>query len=260
MRLSLCLFAFCVFGLQAQSPKTFYFDTDIDTLARNESARLESFVRENPGIVVYRIDAFCDERGSVGYNDALALRRAEHLRNVLSRNNVALVDSLLLHAIGERFKQEQHLARNRKAEVHYTTPPVQEEKPVSALERQFSKAVKGDLVTLPDLHFYNMSATMVPASRPVVQELLRIMIQRPGLRIEIQGHICCQLKEDADLSRISEYRAKAVYEYLRRGGISEDRMAYKGYGISNPLFPIPEKNEAERSANRRVQVKIVSND
>src|SRR5690606_41015619 len=148
-------------------------------------------------------------------------------------------------------KQEQERHLNRKAEVFFTWPAAQEEKPVSALERELSKAVKGDLVTLPDLHFYNMSATMVPASRPVVQELLRIMIQRPGLHIEIQGHICCQLKEDADLSRISEYRAKAVYEYLRKGGISEDRMTYKGYGISNPLFPIPEKNEAERNANRR---------
>lgn len=248
-----------VSSLWSQSPVTFYFITDADTLEVNERRKFEAFTGANPDIEVYRIDAFCDWRGSVAYNDDLAQRRALHLKQLLLKNGVAMPDSLSVHGIGERFEQDATLSLNRKVTLHYRWPAPKKPS-VSALERQISEAVQGDIVRLPDLHFYNMSATMLPGSRPIVQELLHIMTNRPGLHIEIQGHICCQLNEDADLSRISEYRAKAVYDYLRRGGISADRMRFKGYGVSSPVYPIPEKNEEERNANRRVQVKIVSND
>jgi outer membrane protein OmpA-like peptidoglycan-associated protein len=36
-------------------------------------------------------------------------------------------------------------------------------------------------------------------------------------------------------------------------------MNFKGFGVSQPLFPIPEKTEEERVGNRRVEIKIISN-
>jgi outer membrane protein OmpA-like peptidoglycan-associated protein len=42
-------------------------------------------------------------------------------------------------------------------------------------------------------------------------------------------------------------------------GIDESRVTYKGFGSSQPLFPIPEKDEAQRAANRRVEIVITAN-
>jgi outer membrane protein OmpA-like peptidoglycan-associated protein len=53
-------------------------------------------------------------------------------------------------------------------------------------------------------------------------------------------------------------RAKMVYDYLLANGISPDRvLGYKGFGSSHPVYPIPEKSEEERIANRRVEIRIV---
>ncbi len=36
-------------------------------------------------------------------------------------------------------------------------------------------------------------------------------------------------------------------------------MTFKGYGVSRPIHPIPEKNALEEDENRRVEILIVEN-
>ena len=36
-------------------------------------------------------------------------------------------------------------------------------------------------------------------------------------------------------------------------------MTYKGYGVSRPVHPIPEKSPEEEDDNRRVEILIVEN-
>ena len=104
-----------------------------------------------------------------------------------------------------------------------------------------------------------MSARVVPQSQPVLYELLCAMQENPSLKIEIQGHICCQTEGDNDLTYLSTQRAKIIYNYLVRKKIDRKRLSYKGYGNTQPIYPIPEKNEEERDANRRVEILIVEN-
>ena len=82
------------------------------------------------------------------------------------------------------------------------------------------------------------------------------MVENPNLIIEIQGNICCA---DNDSTNLSTDRAIRVYEFLISKGISANRMTYIGFGITNPIHKIPELNERERIANRRVEIKIISN-
>jgi len=98
---------------------------------------------------------------------------------------------------------------------------------------------------------------VVPKSEPVLYELLCIMVDNPKLVIEIQGHICCKSATQAD--PISSARAKAVYNYLIQNKIDRKRMTFKGYGVSRPIHPIPEKNALEEDENRRVEILIVEN-
>ena len=55
---------------------------------------------------------------------------------------------------------------------------------------------------------------------------------------------------------LSERRAQSVAAYLSARGVSPARMATRGYGESALLYS-PDDTEAERAANRRVELKIV---
>ena len=51
------------------------------------------------------------------------------------------------------------------------------------LSQQVSTAKVGDKLVLKNLHFYNRSGIFVPESRPILEELLKIMLANPNLKI-----------------------------------------------------------------------------
>jgi flagellar motor protein MotB len=55
--------------------------------------------------------------------------------------------------------------------------------------------------------------------------------------------------------RISKARAKAVYHELIKQGVEKDRLDYVGMSNTEPLV-FPEKTNADRQRNRRVDVKF----
>jgi outer membrane protein OmpA-like peptidoglycan-associated protein len=93
-------------------------------------------------------------------------------------------------------------------------------------------------------------------SKPVLDELLKIMKENPKLKIQIQGHVCCMPETTA---KISEKRAKTVYNFLIKNRINKNRLSYTSFGNTRPIHPIPEQSEEERIANRRVEIEIVAN-
>jgi len=121
---------------------------------------------------------------------------------------------------------------------------------------------EGDNIILPNINFFGGRHVFVPQSYEALNELLYVMKTIPTLEIEIQGHICCQEGEgdglDIDTGEpfLSYNRAKAVYAYLIENGIERKRMTYKGYGHKFPIIEF-EQTEAERTTNRRVEIRIV---
>lgn len=75
------------------------------------------------------------------------------------------------------------------------------------------------------------------------------------LKIEIHGHICCMID---DSHQIALLRAKMVYNFLIENGINKNRLAFKSFGSAKPIYPLPERNEEERDANRRVEIMVIS--
>jgi outer membrane protein OmpA-like peptidoglycan-associated protein len=102
-----------------------------------------------------------------------------------------------------------------------------------------------------------MTPRILPKSKPVLVELLCALEENPKLKIEIQGHICCQ--KVFDINELSVMRARAIYNYLVSQKINRKRLTYKGYGTSEPIHPIPEKSEQEQDENRRVEILILEN-
>ena len=126
----------------------------------------------------------------------------------------------------------------------------------ATLVTKFDKAKKGDLVRINNINFYLNSEKVTEHSVPLLNELLQIMLNNPKLRIEIHGHICCN-PNPMD-TKLSYRRALIILKYLTSRGIEVNRLAFKGYGSNDPIYRVPERNEKERAANRRVEILIVA--
>ncbi len=121
----------------------------------------------------------------------------------------------------------------------------------------------GASVILSDVVFYGGRHIPLPFAYNDLDDLFKAMKKNKKLRIRIEGHVCCRSDttdgpdRDTGEHDLSVQRAKAVYDYLVRRGISKDRMTYIGLGAAGKLYP-EELDAAQRSANRRVEVRIIS--
>lgn len=115
---------------------------------------------------------------------------------------------------------------------------------------------RGDRIVLRNLNFKGGTSELLPESIPVLEELLSIMRKYPKLKIQIQGHICCITDSR---NEVSEARARLVWIYLLLNEIENDRVSFKDFGASRPIYAIPERNKMERRENRRVEIEILSN-
>lgn len=233
-----------------------FFDFDKYFLTNEAVETIEKTLQENPNIVVLKIFGYCDWEGSNSYNDTLSLKRVREVYHFLRNKGIKIKDNYESKGFGEDFDQSAEQAANRKVTIIYeeirpeTKPDYRK-----ALTELVRNSKVGDKIKLQNINFRNNSAVLVPKSKPVLYDLLCVMEENPTLKIEIQGHICCQLEKDQ--YDVSTARARAVYMFLLRNKIDRKRLSYKGYGISRPIHPIPEKTEEEADENRRVEIMIV---
>ncbi|WP_303309866.1 PA14 domain-containing protein [Hymenobacter sp. BT730] len=116
-----------------------------------------------------------------------------------------------------------------------------------------STLTKGTAVTLPNLYFTQGKATLLPTSRPMLNQLVRTLQAQPTLRLEIAGHT--DNVGDAELNRqLSEQRARTVRRYLVQQGIDSTRLIPKGYGGTRPVAD--NRDPKQRPRNRRVEVVV----
>ncbi len=81
------------------------------------------------------------------------------------------------------------------------------------------------------------------------------MMSRPRLRLEIQGHTD-NIGTIEYNQRLSERRAKAVYDALVERGVDPKRLRWRGFGMSQPVAP--NDTEEGRALNRRTQFVILA--
>lgn len=259
--------------IYSQEKFTVYFDTDKYVLNEKQDSIFNGFIQKKD-IKVNKITGFCDYRATNAYNYQLGLNRANTILNSLQGPEKS---SILVASKGEEFKQKADLALNRKVEIEYEvykvvveTIPTKEieviDKPFvdelaiedeypTPLQKKIIESKIGDKILLNNLNFYVRTAEFYPESVPFLEDLYEVLEKNPKIKIEIQGHICCT--PGRDIEEFSLRRCIAVYDFLVDYGISSDRMTYVGFDATQPLFPIPEKNEEERKANRRVEIMIL---
>lgn len=285
-----CLLTSCIF---AQEQVSFFFDSDKFELPKTELLKLNKWLVTNKEVKIVGVYGFCDEEGSVGYNDTLAKKRINYVFNTL-KGKVKIREDFKTRSFGKLHSLSTIKAENRKVTLYYILPKdfVNEEKIIAdkkeiveekkkptikfsntysyenpngsiatikldtVFMRKVSLANVGEKLKLENMNFFVDTFAIMPQSRSILFELLTIMKSVPDLKIQIQGHICCVVKDYRDLST---QRAKAICKFLEFNGIEKSRMTFVGFSSTKPLYALPEKNEEEREANRRVEIEIMAN-
>lgn len=277
----------------AQEKFTVYFESNKFDLNPKESTKLNAWITENKNNKIVAIHGFTDEDGTNGFNDTLSQKRVNFIYNTV-KTQVKTREDFKTRSFGETFDQSTNKAENRRVVIYFILekdipredeilgikkqPIVEVPKPEIyypeklvfenpngtksefKLDREFMKKVgnakKGEKLQIENLNFIINTFAVVNESRGKLFELLLVLQNNPNLKIEIQGHLCCMPVDRTDLST---QRAKAIFNFLISKDINRARLSYKGFGSTVPIYPIPEKDEKERAANRRVEILIVEN-
>jgi outer membrane protein OmpA-like peptidoglycan-associated protein len=107
---------------------------------------------------------------------------------------------------------------------------------------------------LQNLFFAFDSDSILKTSRPELNRLLRFLEMNASVCVEIQGYTDDKGPE-AYNQKLSELRAKSVFNYLYRHGIAPDRMVFKGFGEKNPVAD--NETVSGRAKNRRTEIRIL---
>ncbi len=115
---------------------------------------------------------------------------------------------------------------------------------------------KSKSIALKNIFFkYNSAELDTIGSGAELKKLLRLLQEHPQIRIRISGYTDNTGGEEYNL-RLSQKRAKAVYDYLIGKNVNKDRLEYTGYGEAMPI----DTNDTEegRSRNRRIEFEILN--
>lgn len=268
----LIIFILLINTLFAQEQFSVFFESDKYDLTTQEEIKLKDWITKNKTSKIVAINGYTDEVGSSSYNDSLAQKRVSFIHNFIKKE-VQIREDFKTRSFGEKFAHSGNKAENRKATIYYILEEDLhkeneilgiEEKEIDTvaivvdenapLHEKVKHAKVGDKIILKNINFYQNTFAITQESNAALYDLLFVMQNNPSLKIQIQGHICCV---DEDRRNLSLERAKQVRRFLVVKGVSQQRILVTGFGVTQPMYPIPEKNEEQAAANRRVEIEIM---
>jgi outer membrane protein OmpA-like peptidoglycan-associated protein/flagellar hook assembly protein FlgD len=112
----------------------------------------------------------------------------------------------------------------------------------------------GFKIMINSIEFDFNSAVLKKSNYKILDLLIKKLLKFPDYKILIVGFTDSTGDENYNL-KLSEKRAKAVYDYLIKNDIPKTRLEYKGMGSANPI----DTNDTEegRRRNRRVEFYLV---
>jgi len=246
-----------------------YFETDKYEIPPTEANRLLLFLSqiENLDIQKISIYGFTDDIGSDSYNQTLSQNRANSIKNIFSNNEFD--ESIITNVDGKgeillKIVKEENLNKirglNRKVEIivePYDPPKVIEKTPEKTEVKDILKGELkvGDKITLDNILFRTGYSYLAPESVKTLSEIAKVLVERDDIYFTIQGHVCCtKYSRDAVDRRtkkrnLSLARAKFIYDYLVKKGVSARRMKYVGMRRKFPLG-------GEAKFDRRVEILV----
>jgi len=125
------------------------------------------------------------------------------------------------------------------------------------LDFKLTPSQEGEAIVLENIQFKQSTAILLKNSWPSLEKLASILVTNPKLNILVEGHTDNVGRKQA-LLQLSNDRAEAIKDYLvLNHSIASDRILTMGRGDLKPLNR--NRTEAEKRANRRVEVSVIEN-
>ncbi len=140
------------------------------------------------------------------------------------------------------------------------TAMVKADKKSKAVPMPLRPAKAGSVADIDNLYFVGNQPVLLETSKPELPKILRFMQQNLNMKIEIAGHVNRPNTPPVSTTsadfKLSEDRAKTVYNYLLENGIAAERINWKGYGNHEMVFPRAIE-EVQQAKNRRVELRVL---
>ncbi len=101
------------------------------------------------------------------------------------------------------------------------------------------------------INFDTGKATIKPDSKPIIEQITRLLKDNPSLNVSIEGHTD-STGTPAKNKTLSQERALSVINALTASGIDKKRLSAIGWGQEKPLAD--NRTEEGRAKNRRVEI------
>ena len=111
----------------------------------------------------------------------------------------------------------------------------------------------GQKVELENVFFGFDSFEIDEKSNVELSSVYNFLEDNPTVKISIEGHTDSE-GDRSHNQKLSENRARAVYQYLLDQGIANSRLRYEGFGDSQPVAD--NDTEEGRAKNRRTEIRI----
>ncbi|MBS0193472.1 MAG: OmpA family protein [Proteobacteria bacterium] len=115
-------------------------------------------------------------------------------------------------------------------------------------------------IDLRGVNFDFDKSKLRPDAVSILNEAVTVLKKYPQLRVEVAGHTD-SIGSDAYNMKLSERRAKVVYDFLIKNGVDAGRLiGPHGYGKTRPIAPNTNPdgsdNPAGRAENRRTELNV----
>jgi outer membrane protein OmpA-like peptidoglycan-associated protein len=281
--LLICLIIFCHKGLSQDKITTsathvaIYFEVNQHKLSVETNRKIDSLMATVPFDRIF-LEGYADSTGNYKYNLQLSKKRAEEIANYIkTRHGYFNVDWSYK---GQEHNQDNDLANQRRVDIVFykdvleaSGKPVVEiitvEQPIKkeVYKKTESRVILPptspdkaeklkeiftlDVIVFEQVLFESGSAEFLHNKIPNELYYLAYALDSvPSMRIEIAGHVCC-----IDNMKLSQKRAKTVFDFLVSQGIDKKRMTFKGYSNHQPR--VKEITPEDERKNRRVEIIIL---
>ncbi len=236
-----------------------FFDVNKSVVTKHHLTMIDSaFISQN--LVVTAIKGFADSTGSNSSNMDLSRKRAWTVYKYLKEKHQA--DSISIEYFGEQHSPGKEIFYNRRVEIYFQKHISEEKTTVPGTNIGDTLAIT-ERYDLSNIYFIPDKAVIDPSSFFAVDDAAKYLKNFPGCKFEIVGHVNYILpasvlnnpKAMEPAMKLSEERAKTVYDLLAERDIPIESMTFKGVGNSQMVFKNP-KNDEEKRKNMRVEILI----
>ena len=255
---------FSISSFSQQSPDLnldLFFDVNRSVLTKQHVMLIDSvFISKNR--IVTTIKGFADSTGNASYNMNLSQKRAEAVLQYFTSPHHFFNSIISVEYFGEQNAGSSGMSYDRRVEIWFKEGGAEQQ---SAAEEN----VKTDTLAIVEkyeissIYFIPDKAIVDPASFFAVDDAAKYLKRFPGCKFEIVGHVnyvtppslANNPKALEPAQKLSEERAKEVFDLLTERGIPFQDMTHKGVGSSQMVFKNP-RTDAEKRKNMRVEILI----